>query len=282
MEVINMDLLKHRKKEFDILGFNYVTTKDRKIIDYVVKNLYLVNPGVYHIKESFTLDKVKALSVECLDKVGIKQTSKVISLLGSVGVEQVYNDFFMYSCNILFDGDDVTKVIDKDSGYVKNYRLPYDLDITSPVFLAHEHIHALKDTNYNEYINSQVHGDTINILFELISSEEYEGVLRFRMICLYNLLKEYSIISRLINDKKDGELYKAAFASCAQYFNSFYYALILYNMYKNNPVLIMEYVNKVLNHEMTTKEALEALNILHVQRDKRFDEEFRIIKRKFK
>ena len=53
---------------------------------------------------------------------------------------------------------------------------------------------------------------------------------------------------------------------------SFYYALILFNMYQTNPNRILYLVRCVLMHELTTLELLEELGIYNVRKSHHFDE----------
>lgn len=39
--------------------------------------------------------------------------------------------------------------------------------------LAHEHIHALKETNYAEYVDGFIVGDVITMLYEFILADTY-------------------------------------------------------------------------------------------------------------
>ena len=67
-----------------------------------------------------------------------------------------------------------------------------------------------------------------------------------------------------------------------RYLNSFYYAIILYNMYKENPKKILGYVSKVLNHELTTYDMLIDLNIYGDIKGEVFENEINSIKRSLK
>ena len=49
-------------------------------------------------------------------------------------------------------------------------------------------------------------------------------------------------------------------------------------MYKNDPQLILDLVNKVLKHEMTTREMLELLGLFHQDKNSVFDTEFEKVK----
>ena len=78
--------------------------------------------------------------------------------------------------------------------------------------------------------------------------------------------------------KEDKDLYKVIATRSGQYLNSYYYASILFNMYKSDPQMMLAYVNKVLKHEITTRELLETLGIFHQDKNSIFDTEFEKVK----
>jgi len=63
------------------------------------------------------------------------------------------------------------------------------------------------------------------------------------------------------------------------YLNSFYYAVILYKMYKETPKKILDLVTKVLKHEMTTLQMLESLGLYGDIRGEIFEKEMKNIRR---
>ena len=60
--------------------------------------------------------------------------------------------------------------------------------------------------------------------------------------------------------------------------NSFYYALMLYSLYKETPNKILNLVNKVLNHEMTTFELLNNLGLYGDIKGEIFEKELGMIR----
>ena len=74
-------------------------------------------------------------------------------------------------------------------------------------------------------------------------------------------------------------VYEYARTKIGCYLNSFYYALILYHMYKETPNKIMNLVYKVLMNEMTTLELLQQLGIYGDIRGEVFEKELRNVKK---
>ena len=91
----------------------------------------------------------------------------------------------------------------------------------------------------------------------LINVEEYGMFdLLFKENCVNDIICE-----REIGTGKETKLYEYLRSRIGCYLNSFYYAVILYKMYKENPDKILYFVLKVLNHEMTTFDMLNDLGI---------------------
>ena len=75
-------------------------------------------------------------------------------------------------------------------------------------------------------------------------------------------------------NKEDKDLYKIIDTRSGEYLNIYYYACILFNMYKSSLLLVLDLVNKVLNHEMTTREMLQLLGIFRQDKNCLFDTTF--------
>lgn len=275
------------KKTFKILGIKYVTSCDRKVIDYVADCLRNFDTGTYQCFGTIGhMDAIKG-SFDCLGVLSQTQAIKVRKSLSAIPFYPIYRVKNGYSCFISFDVDDETLEIDKTSVVVKDIKMPKEPDVMGPLHLAHEHIHLLKDTNYEEYSDSQIFGDVITIFFEFLIANTYpemkNNIYRYRLYSLKEDLKYYdNALKQMKKSKEDKDLYKVTITRSGQYLNSFYYAVILINMYKVNPSLILQKINRVLNHEMTTREMLEELGILYLDKKDIFDTEFETIKKGYK
>lgn len=275
------------KKLFKLLGIKYVDTEDRKVIDYVASCIRGFDTGAYQCFGSIGHNEAINASFGCLEVLSQTQAKKVRNGLSGIPFLPVFKIRNGYSCTILFDVDDETLEVNPDSGMVKEYKIPQQPDYMSSLHLAHEHIHFLKDTNYSEYVDSQIFGDVLTIFFEFLMAEKYpnmkNNIYRYRLYSLKEDLKYYdNAVRQMRKSKEDKDLYKVTITRSGQYLNSFYYAVILINMYKVNPSFILQKVNSVLNHEMTTRELLEELNILHLDSKSIYDTEFSLIKKSYK
>ena len=100
------------------------------------------------------------------------------------------------------------------------------------------------------------------------------------MMLLNNSKKDYKMATdNMARNKNDKDLYEVLQGVSGQYLSSFYYSLILFNIYRSDPALVLQAVRKVLNHEMTTLEMLNSLGIYQENNDKIVDREFKIIRK---
>lgn len=152
---------------------------------------------------------------------------------------------------------------------------PKKVDLTSKIFLCHEIAHILKERNDKEVINCYTTEESIPIATELISAVQSENdnisrdIMRNRLNMLKNTLSFYkSVEAELLIE--DDEIKRTALTTALKkancYFNSFYYALILFELYLSNPDRIINLINYVLEGNLTTDDMLGLLN------QKKYDE----------
>lgn len=136
--------------------------------------------------------------------------------------------------------------------------IPQVVDHLSYIYLAHEFHHVLKDTNPEESKIKYRFSEVIPMFYELVraDSEVIEVVkkeiinrrialLQFDLSALRNNFLEYE-------QKRDKGL---------KYFNSFYYSLALFRLYKENPKQVLTLVAKVLKQELSTLDMLYLLDL---------------------
>lgn len=277
---------KQVKKVFELLGIKYIDYRDKKIINYVSKMLNTVNTGADISVGTIDYNTAIAGSLENLKVLGMEPYIKVSSFISTIPFLPIHPVSYGYSCHISYDLIDETLEVDKSSGTVVNYKVPQKPDIMAPLHIGHEHIHVLKETNYEEYIDSQILGDVIPMFYELLMCDKYEDmkklIMSFRLFSLKEDKKHYDNAINQMKKRELKDLYKVIATRSGQYLNSFYYSLLLYNLYKNDPKRVLELVNRVLNHEMTTRKMLEELGILYSSNTQVFEEELRIIKKVLK
>lgn len=274
------------KRKFEMLGIKYLDYKDKRIINYVSRMLDTINIRTGVCTGTVDYNSAIADSLENLKVLGMEPYVKVSSFISTIPfylINQISNG---YACHITYTLDDKTFEVDKSSGTVANYKVPQRPDIMAPLHLGHEHIHALKETNYEEYIDGQILGDVIPIFYELLMSDKYEKtkkmIMLFRISSLKEDKKHYDNAISKMSKKDLKDLYKVVATRSGQYLNSFYYSLLLYNLYKSEPKKVLELVNNVLNHEMTTRGMLEELGLLYSDEKDIFEEEFDVIRKVLK
>lgn len=135
---------------------------------------------------------------------------------------------------------------------------PNVLDNASYAFFGHEFHHSIKDINKEERMIRDRVSEVIPMFYEMLCSnfEDDEEVSK-------EILKRRLVLLDL--DKKN----ECEDARQLQYFNSFYYALALYNRYRKdeNKVLILRLITRVLNGEISTLDLLEMLDIYGMDLD---------------
>ena len=149
--------------------------------------------------------------------------------------------------------------IDPESLEVKLLYIPKNLNKQSPVYLAHEIHHILKDTNKEEYKDKLKYADVIPLFFELLIGEENKEIVSNRLFML-NLYKD--IIKDHLN-RDNNPLQDLYDSSISQYYLSTYYAILLLEEYEKHPKKILEEISSVLRKESTTKELLTKNHIIN-------------------
>lgn len=280
----NREEYKNQKRIIDLLGLNYIDYQDKRVINYVAMALKNVHTGSYVCYGTVTYSDALAGSLENMKVLGLEPYNMVSSFISSLPLKLVNPVSNGYTCNITYSLDDDTKKIDMTSGKVDHYKVPVNPDIMASLHLGHVHIHALKETNYSEYVDGFVIGDVITMLYEFIMADTYpemkSEIYKFRLSSLKEDYKHYEkAILQMKKSKEDKDLFKIIATRSGQYLNSYYYATILFNMYKSNPQMILDIVNKVLKHEMTTRNMLEMLELFHQDKNNAFDIVFEDVKK---
>jgi len=288
------------KKLFDLLDMNTFSFTDIEVCNYVSSQIPFIDVDGVYVGKNISLEELREKSLEELklfDSLVVSRASSILSetpIVMSEGTE-VFEFGTMVSYDHLDDGRIVA-----DSGTISKYIIPNELSEFSILNFTHEQLHGLKETNYNEYLDNRVLGETIPLFYELVTNGLNENLkkelLKFRLQVLWGDKEEYKIFNYLyestgffdifvsnngdITTKKSLYEYIRSLRSC--YLNSFYYAVILYNMYKVNPQKILNLVSMVLKHEMTTLQLLQCLDVYGDVRGEIFEKEMCNIKRLIK
>ena len=287
MEKVLRERLKAEKRILDILGAKKMEGKDMKVASYVAKQLTNVKTGAIRVERVVNLNTAFN---DALNNVKILGSDVVIAAksFSTIKFMPIDPTSLAYACNISFDVSDETMEVDQSSGKIDHFKIPQYLDASSAdIFLAHEFIHALKETNYQEYILINSLSDVIPMFYELVQisndTERKKDFLNIRMSLLILEKNNYNMATaNITRSKNDAELYKVLQGRSGQYLNSFYYSLVLFNIYKSDPSLVLSAIKKVLNHEMTTLDMLINLGIYQENFDKVFNEEVGNIRKSLK
>lgn len=176
-----------------------------------------------------------------------------------------------FNTNIVFSArplDNGEYEVDKESGMVDHFKLSKTSCLSDIIWYGHECIHACKDTMYDEYANLRRYSDVLPLFHELVTSinlndEIFNEWVKVRYNFLKtNIMQVEETLKLKKKDRSNAELYDVQIGMAGQYLTSFYYAMILFNMYLLVPNRVLEQVNKVLKREKTTEEMLMDLNIL--------------------
>lgn len=271
------------KRVFDIMKMKYLTPDDKKVINYVANKIAMIKTGAILVRDTISISEAFVKSLNSLRIFGESCYTDSLKFAG-VRFVPVFPDSYSYSCFVSFDVDDKTIKPNKDSGKVDHFKIPNIIDTKSEIFLGHELIHALKETNYEEYILVSLVSDVIPIFYELIGSDMNEKVkkdiINFRMAMLKTERDTYNnATNNMKKSRHEKDLYKVLQNRSGQYLNSFYYALILYNMYKKDSEGIIQVINRVLSREITTLDMLIELGIYNVDNNVVFDTELEEVKK---
>lgn len=142
--------------------------------------------------------------------------------------------------------------------------IPYQLNNLSYIWIGHEVLHLLKDTNPKEWENLLRHSDILPMLYELMQlkykrKNARKSIVAKRMQLLFEMNQKIINAEKILGTSPNLEIYKLPEY---QYFISFYYTILLYELYLTKyPKTILRELKKVLLHEKTTQELLEYFEI---------------------
>lgn len=280
----------------DTLKLNYLNYNDLKVCYYVTSQLSHIDNFTVRKGRIISLKNMKEKSLEEIRTFGNDIYSKTQNLISTVPINRC-NDIFAFQCRISYAKKVKSNIIDPNTGRIECYIVPRYLFEYCIFRLDHEHIHALKETNYEEYKNAFVLGEVIPMFFELIMFDPRNIIRRelvkeriaslfvtkIKFIFVDEYIKNNSCISLDLGNSdniyQQRNIYEYLRTRDGCYLNSFYYAVILYNMYKETPTKILDFVSRVLKHEMTTLDMLNYLGIYGDIKGDTFEKELKLIKK---
>ena len=161
---------------------------------------------------------------------------------------------------------------------VWDLNIPKELDELSHVFIGHEVMHILSThENPEEWKYMLIYSEIVPMLYELIQAdneddEKRNSIINFRlykMIEMYNSAYSNEVLDGFKNDEINLKYYQMWEKL---YFISFYYTIVVYALYKQDPQEILSIIKKVLKQELTTLNMLKQLNIVRYLQPKLFKE----------
>lgn len=183
---------------------------------------------------------------------------KVDNMKGYIGYNPNGDIPFLFATQMVAYKDEVVPTI----------HYPMILDKTSYAFLGHEFHHALKDVNCKERRIRDRVAEVIPMFYEMMCAEEETNE---------DVSKEI-LKRRLLLLQKDKENETDDLVRQLQYFNSYYYALALYHKYKNDKIVVLRLITRVLTGEINTLDLLEMLDIYNKNLDYDVSKELYMIK----
>ena len=286
------------KRMYDTLKINYLFDEDIDVCNYVSSRLGNFNIGKINYGRVILTEELFVKSLFELRIFDDDIYSRIKTIIDGVSIYSEYEEIDRFTTVVGFKVNDDGSIF-TDLGIVDSYVIPYSIYELSIYHMAHEHIHALKETNYYEYKDGITIGETISIFLELVIYHQ-NGILsgeliKTRLKSLATNKREYMFYDNLIrfrgiyerdsNGKiKDQEvcMYEFLRSRVGCYLNSFYYAIILYSMYKVNSDKILNLINKVLKHDITTYDMLNYLGLYGDIRGDVFEKELKYIRKRFK
>lgn len=277
--------LVNEKRAIDLLGMPYLDHNDKKVVQHVIRSLKGTGAKLTDSEKVEFNPLVDKSLVDFAQVFGADVAYKTKSILSGLPIHAILSEPHTFAAHVTYSVNPETKKVNENSGSVNHFKCSPFVTSEDRVFLGHEFIHMNKEVNLEEYKLLMVCSDVIPMLYEFITmgDQAYE-VMRNRLFLLSYEAQNYEMASKKIKSSgKEKDLYKVVQSRAGQYLNSFYYASVLYQMYKNDPKIILGYMKRVINCEMTTLDMLKDLGIYLVDNNEMYDEqvkEFRGIIRK--
>lgn len=259
----------------NILGVRKYTESNLDLMKLVVASLDGISSKqpvitrTEYSKEQLIYTGLETLKI--YDKKVVEKIEGIFSTTGFVIVTKPCE----FTTRIDFDVNNENEkyVVDKKSGKVNHFKISKISCLSDIIWYAHEGLHACKDTYYDEYIDLCRYADVITLLHELILSlnlneELFNEWIKIRYYFIKsNIDKVKAAQKEKQEDINNQEIYDTVIGLAGEYLTSYYYALILFDLYLTNPRAVLGQVNKVLNGEQTTEEMLNFFKILNQKND---------------
>ena len=188
--------LTNQKRNFKILNIKYLNADDKKKIQYVANHLNDITVKCVPMKKRMTtcsINNLKIFGDKCYQEA---------SLFTSLNYVPVFLNHATFTCRVGFQIDEKTMNPNIHSGEVQYFQVPKYLDVSSSVFLSHEFIHGLKETNYEEFILKATLSDVIPIFYELYrksGTDKYFMTAFFALLIFIDVFNAFNARTHKIN-----------------------------------------------------------------------------------
>ena len=284
VDVMNKEAVIAEKKAIDFFGMQYLDYRDKNVIQFVIRSLKDVNAKVI-VGKNTDFNSVALDAISDMGKTfGADIEQATAACIARVPFRSIMPNSHEFTANILFGVNPITGKIDSNGGFIDHFKITEHVYEEDRIFLGHELVHVNKELNLDEYRLFLTYSDVIPMLYEFVVMRDkaYE-VINNRFALLKTETKRYNDVTKHMKSGKDKDLYKVLQSRAGQYLNSFYYAVVLYKMYKNDSKMILDYMKRVMKCEMTTLDMLKDLGIHLVDNHEYYNEqmqEFKSIIRK--
>ena len=277
MDINAKKYIKERIKIAKIFKLNHLSNNDKLNIDVVCSCKDAIDTACFVSKCSYSLESVKEASIDAMKFFDVGIADRAFNVMAFTNVIPIYDDNYLFTTGIRY-GRLKGNVVDTSSGYIDYIFTPRILDENAFLLLGHELIHAIKDTNYSEFQLQLTLAEVIPNFYEIVIAENIPEITKNYWNCRLEIIKmlieEYQAISDdLSRSLFNREALKHLLSFKGLYLNSFYYALVLYNLYKLQPDWVRKNVLLVLDHKITTKDMLVKLGIYEMNNDKLVSDE---------
>lgn len=277
MDINAKKYIKERIKIAKIFKLNHLSNNDKLNIDVVCSCKDAIDTACFISERSNSLDSVKEASIDAMKIFDVGIADRAFNVMAFINVIPIYDDNYLFSTGIKY-GRLKGNVVDTSNGYIDYILTPRILDENAFLLLGHELIHAIKDTNYPEFQLQLTLAEVIPNFYEIVIAESIPEITKNYWNCRLEIVKmlieEYqAIFDDLSRSLFNREALKYLLSFKGLYLNSFYYALVLYNLYKLQPDWVMKNVLLVLDHKITTKDMLVKLGIYEMNNDKLVSDE---------
>lgn len=276
------------RESADNLGSDYISPKEARVVEVVGDCLRNVNIEEYYLGVGISREQLIDRGFKSVLLFGSELEPMLRETIDKTPINESEE---IQRCNMggefSFKHDQFGRPVrDSITAELNIPTKPLEID---GIVLGHEFIHLMKDTNYDE-LKSSLYTEALPMFLEFICFDKgiefAPELLKMRIDILgrqYDYYREFALESERQHEYFGREfkgigyrksLEEFACTLSGSYLNSFYVALVLYNMYKDNPKKMLEMVRKVLQKEMITKDLCDRLGVISEEQDETFVREF--------